>query len=399
MTVFDRLVGQKLVIEQLKTIAANPALLTQSYLFVGSPGSGRSIAAKAFAAAIECDKGGCGVCKTCKLIDSDTCPDVLLVQTNKLTIKKEEVEALVIEALQPPLMLPKRIIIIEDADRITENTSNRLLKAIEEPNVDTIWMLSAPGEQDIIQTIRSRCKIIRLAEPSTDDIAKLLMRDGFSDEIASEAAAYSLGHIGLARKYAQNPALLVERNKLVADVLDLKNAYEAYGLAEDLLHQIDSESKDSFAQMLKERKAFIYKVHGIEVDRSGTDGGEYGGGDRGGELVGGISANPMLLRAIKSQITSAEKDIKLEEKRHYADIIDIKLSIILSIYTDISKLQAYPQAKITNRQFAEQLSYLAKATSIRENAEKIDAIVLARKQLHIGVQHRLLIEALLCSLL
>ncbi|WP_341830296.1 hypothetical protein QEV59_00030 [Trueperella pyogenes] len=107
----------------------------------GPPGSGRSLAARAFAAALQCTGAtpGCGECAQCKSVMGRQHPDVSSLSTDLVTIKAEEVRAYVASSYQAPGTGAWKVFIIEDADRMVERTTNVLLKAIEEPGPRTVW--------------------------------------------------------------------------------------------------------------------------------------------------------------------------------------------------------------------------------------------------------------------
>ena len=180
MTVWDDLQGQPAVVAQLRQAAQGEAL-THAWLFTGPPGSGRSNAAKAFAAALNCDqedvtRRGCGECAACLTILGETHSDVAFVRTEKVTITIDEARDLVSTAGNRPSSGRWRIIVVEDADRMAERTTNVLLKAIEEPTPRTVWMLCAPSPADVLVTIRSRCRAVALRLPPAADVAALLVR-------------------------------------------------------------------------------------------------------------------------------------------------------------------------------------------------------------------------------
>jgi DNA polymerase-3 subunit delta' len=203
-TVWDRLVGQGPVIEQLQRAVAGDT--THAWLFTGPPGSGRSNAALAFAAALQCPEGGCGACGSCREVAADSHPDVRVNRTEKLSLGVDEVRDLVRSSALAPVRAGWQILVVEDADRLTDHAANALLKAIEEPNARTIWLLCAPTAEDVLPTIRSRTRLVVLATPSVDDVAAFLQRvDGVEPEVASYAARASQGHIGRARALAGEP--------------------------------------------------------------------------------------------------------------------------------------------------------------------------------------------------
>src|SRR5699024_2476923 len=185
--VWQSLAGQQAVIAQLsrpETIKA-PA---HAWLFTGPPGSGRSLAARAFAQTLQCEQSdlndrGCGQCQACITIAAGTHADVNIVTTEKVQYDIEDVRDLVTDAYDRPSTARWPMIIIEDADRMTERATNVLLKAIEEPPERTIWMLSAPSPADVLVTIRSRTRHMNLVIPTVDDVAQLLTsRDGIEPQ-------------------------------------------------------------------------------------------------------------------------------------------------------------------------------------------------------------------------
>ena len=203
MTVWDGLVGQRHVIDVLGAAAAGRGM-THAWLFTGPPGSGRSNAAVAFAAALQCERHGCGECHACHTVAASSHPDVTVVRTEKLSIGVDDVRDLVRRAALAPVGARWQVMIVEDADRLTDPACNALLKAIEEPTERTVWLLCAPTSEDVLPTIRSRCRHVALTTPAAEDVAAFLVRSvGISEALAAYAARASQGHIGRARALAQ----------------------------------------------------------------------------------------------------------------------------------------------------------------------------------------------------
>ena len=190
MSVWDELVGQQRAVDILRrAVAGGRHAMTHAWLFVGPPGSGRSNAARAFAAAVQCPRGGCGECNDCRTARSGAHPDVTLLRTEQLSIGVAEVRDLVSRANIAPINRRWQVIVVEDADRITERGADALLKALEEPAPKTVWLLCAPSADDVIVTIRSRCRELRLVTPPVEDVARLLMRrDGVDGPLAWHCA-------------------------------------------------------------------------------------------------------------------------------------------------------------------------------------------------------------------
>src|SRR4051794_12418413 len=181
MSVFDGLVGQDAVVDVLREAAAAEAAgagMTHAWLFTGPPGSGRSVAARAFAAALQCPRGGCGDCHECHTALTGAHADVEVVTPAGLSYGVGETRQLVTRSALAPTQGRWQVTIVEDADRFTEQALNALLKAIEEPPRRAVWLLCAPSPEDLLPTIRSRCRLVGLRIPPYDAVADYLEREG-----------------------------------------------------------------------------------------------------------------------------------------------------------------------------------------------------------------------------
>ena len=161
MTSWDDLTGQEAAITALQDAASDPEAMTHSWLITGPPGSGRSNLAFAFATALlQGSATGAEAQRTAAQVAARTHPDLAVLATDRVIIAIEEVRQLVSQSQFSPSVAPYRVIVIEDADRMTERTSNVLLKALEEPPPRTVWILCAPSPADLIPTIRSRVRTV-----------------------------------------------------------------------------------------------------------------------------------------------------------------------------------------------------------------------------------------------
>ena len=223
--VWADLVGQAPTVAILRTAvaAATDAAggtarpgMTHAWLFTGPPGSGRSTAARAFAAALQCPDQGCGHCPACHTVLAGTHADVDIINTRLLSIGVKDARALVARAARHPAGGRWQVMIVEDADRLTEQAGNALLKAIEEPTPRTIWLLCAPSIDDVLPTIRSRCRHLALRTPPTDAVAEVLVRrDGVDPAMAAFAARAAQGHIGRARRLATDEDARLRRHAVL----------------------------------------------------------------------------------------------------------------------------------------------------------------------------------------
>jgi len=222
--------------------AAAGLAMTHAWLVTGPPGSGRSNAARAFAAALQCTGPvpGCGQCKPCRDVMAGSHPDVVRLATEKLIITMEEVKTLIGEAQRRPWTGRWRVILVEDADRMAERTTNVLLKSIEEPPPQTVWLLCTPSADDVLPTIRSRCRLVTLRIPPADAVAELLVRrDGADPELAARAARASQSHIGLARHLATDADAWDRRRRLLLAPVSLRSVGDAVLAAASLVEAAD----------------------------------------------------------------------------------------------------------------------------------------------------------------
>src|SRR5689334_17701205 len=188
MTVWDDLVGQEPAVAVLrKAVGGASAVvrgesgaavvgMTHAWLITGPPGSGRSNAGRAFAAALQCPNDGCGECKDCQTVLTGAHPDVSLIRTELLSIRVSEIRELVRRAAMSPTQGRWQVMVVEDADRLTEQAADALLKSIEEPAPRTVWVLCAPTVEDVVPTIRSRCRLLVLRTPPVAAVAEMLSR-------------------------------------------------------------------------------------------------------------------------------------------------------------------------------------------------------------------------------
>jgi len=373
VTVFDDLVGQGPVIERLRGAVAGD--MSHAWLFTGPPGSGRSNAAIAFAAALQCEQGGCGLCHSCHEVSVGTHPDVRITRTEKLSIGVDEVRDLVRSAALAPAGRRWQIMIVEDADRLTEQACNALLKAIEEPTPRTVWLLCAPTVEDVLPTIRSRTRLVVLATPSSADVADFLVRNDQVDQVtAVHAARASQGHIGRARALARDEDTRGRRRQVVQFPARLTNLGSCMHAA-TTLHDLAKEEADTLTGQHDARER-------EELDRA------YGVVERG--------RRP---REYAPALRDLEKSQKTRAKRRHLDVVDRGLMDLISVYRDALTLQLGARSEIVNEEIRGDLDKLAAATTPESNLRRIDAVFVAREQmLEFNVPPMLALESLMVAL-
>ncbi|MFZ4108759.1 MAG: DNA polymerase III subunit delta' [Candidatus Planktophila sp.] len=377
MSVFDNLVGQEHVVEIIKNAVASTdsQSMTHAWVFTGPPGSGRSSAAIAFAQALVCPQNGCGTCNACKSAASGAHPDVEVIRTEGLSIKIDEVRELLARVAWAPSMGGWRVVVMEDADRLTESAANALLKAIEEPGNRTVWLLCAPTLHDVLPTIRSRCRHLQLVTPSTAAVAQVLQnRDGISPQMADFAARVSQGHIGRARYLANNEAVRNTRTTIMKLPLTLNGISSAFAAAQTLVDLATNQ-----AQAAAEER------NQSEVDDLAL---AYGKGATGrGMATGGSKA-----------IKELEKEQKTRSTRMVRDGLDAALLDIATFYRDVMMVQSGATDSLINKELEHQITTYAHNTKAHTTINKISAIMAARTNLGHNAAPLLTIEALMCVL-
>jgi len=378
--VWADLIGQDRVVETLQRAVraagagGNRHAMSHAWLLTGPPGSGRSNAARAFAAALQCAVGGCGECNTCTTSLSGAHPDVTLVRTEALSIGVDEVRELVRRAAMAPTMGRYQALVVEDADRITERGADALLKSIEEPAARTVWLLCAPTAEDVVATIRSRCRRVELSTPSTAAITELLRRrDGVEPELAAFAARVAQGHIGRARALARNPSVRERRQ----EVLRLPGRLRSLGTCLDA------------AATLVEAATQEATVLTAELDaRERTELSE----------ALGLTTRGVRPRNAQAALRELEDQQKARAKRIQRDALDRVLTELTSFYRDVLALQTGAGAEPINAEFADDIAELARRTTPEATVGKLDAILACRTALETNVAPLLAMESLMLTL-
>ncbi|KAA1428240.1 DNA polymerase III subunit delta' [Nocardioides antri] len=378
MTVWDTLVGQRTVIGQLQTAVAGQGM-SHAWLFTGPPGSGRSNTAVAFAAALQCEHAGLGSdcpdgCHDCHTVLAGSHADVALVRTEKLTIGVKEVRDLVRRASLTPMGRRWQILIVEDADRLTEQACNALLKAIEEPNARTVWMLCTPTVEDVLPTIRSRCRLVSLSTPTATDVSGFLQSLGCDAERASYAARASQGHIGRARALAFDDAVRARRQDVVSMPARLTTLKACLASASRLAEVAKAEADEITAQLDAREKADLDSAYGV-VER----------GRRPKEYA------PALRDLEQAQKTRA--------KRRQLDVVDRGLVDLVSVYRDAIALATGAPGELVNEDIRPDIERIVETSSPGLNLQRIGWIFEAREQmLEFNVPVPLALESMMVAL-
>lgn len=375
MGVWDHLTGQT---EAIRGFAAAASMapgniaMTHSWLITGPPGSGRSNLAYAFAAAL-LSRGADDEAQTIRQVQARTHPDLAVLSTERVIITIDEVRHLVSASQFSPSVGRYRVVVIEDADRMTERTSNLLLKALEEPPPRTVWILCAPSEADLIPTIRSRVRSVRLRVPATADVAALLQdRDGVDEATAITAAREAQSHIGMAHRLATDPDARARRRQTLDTALAIRSVSDAVLSAATLLSVAGDDAKAITAERdAEERESALRSL--------------------------GVAPGGTVPPALRAQLRALEDDQKRRATRSLRDGIDRILVDLLSLYRDILLLQLGVAGEPINQAIRPALDAAAGTSTPASTLRVMDAISTARARIDGNVAPALALEAMLVA--
>lgn len=380
MTVWDEVVGQPAAVAELRAAAENPAALTHAWLFTGPPGSGRSVAARAFAAALQCPDHGCGHCATCHTVLAGTHSDVREVVPEGLSISVKAMRTLVQQAARRPATGRYQVLIVTDADRLTENAANALLKVVEEPPEQTIFLLCAPSDhpEDVSITIRSRCRPVPLRSPAPDAIADVLVRrDGVDPDQARWAASVSGGHVGRARWLARDAEARAHRAAVLGLPLQLRGIGDAFAHAGELVKGAKAEA----TQVSEVRDTAEREELAIAMGAGG---------------VGkGVAA---AARGAKAAERELEKQQKSRHTRTQRDAIDRALGDLASFYRDVLVAGSGAAVALTNPDREADVRRAAQQWSPESVLRRMEAVLACRTALDVNVKPEIAVEAMMVAL-
>lgn len=389
--VWADLVGQRDAVTALRRAVAGGAhAMTHAWLVTGPPGSGRSNAARAFAAALQCPSGGCGRCRDCRSALSGAHPDVTLVRTEKLSIGVDEVRELVRKGAMSPTLGRYQVLVVEDADRITVQGADALLKSIEEPPARTVWVLCAPTADDVIVTIRSRCRRVGMRTPGDADVVRLLVeRDGVDPAMAESAARAAQGHIGRAKALARSEEARVARGAVLRVPARLTDLGAALSIAAELVDGAAAEARKVTDELDDREKKELQEALGY--------------GARGARPRNAAAA----LRSLAGQQAARAKRLR-------RDALDRSLTELTTWYRDVLAVQtgavdpgqvppssaggSAPEPRLINVDMHEKVRAAAAASTPERTLACIDAILACREALEHNVGEVLAVEAMLVRL-
>ncbi|MFD4754445.1 DNA polymerase III subunit delta' [Streptomyces sp. NPDC058426] len=398
MAVWDDLVGQERVSAQLAAAAkdadalvttvagggqaASGSRMTHAWLFTGPPGSGRAEAARAFAAALQCvspdralgGEPGCGFCEGCHTALIGTHADVEFVRTDLLSIGVKETRDLVRRAQLSPVTGRWQVIVLEDADRLTEGAGNVLLKAVEEPAPRTVWLLCAPSLEDVLPTIRSRCRHLSLRTPPVDAVADLLVRrDGVDPALAASVARATQGHIDRARRLATDERARARRAAVLKLPVRLGDVGAGLRAAQELIDAAGDDAKE-VAEVTDEKET--------EELRAAL----------------GAQAGGRLPRGTAGAMKELQDRQKRRSTRTQRDSLDLALLDLTGFYRDVLALQFGAGAEIANEDVRDSVERVARESRPESTLRRMEAIGACREALARNVAPLLAVESMAMAL-
>lgn len=375
MSVWDDVIDQPTVVTTLDRAVRDQTAMTHGWLLTGPPGSGRSTAARAFAAALECPRHGCGECHECRTALDGSHADVEIVATSGLSIPVRQARELALLAQARPSVGAWRVIVIEDVDRLTERAADALLKALEEPVSRTVWVLCAPSLEDVIITIRSRSRHVRLRTPSPEAVAQLLTRrNGIDPQLALDSARAAQSHVGLALRLARDEGARERRRETLRFAGGIHNLGDAMTAAATLAS--------------------------IAGDETSAASGERDAAER-TRLLEQLGADPAARTQpphVRSQVAALEKEQKTRATRFGRDVVDRALVDLLSLYRDALMVRSGAPVELVNADLGDQVREVARTHSAEQLLLAMDAIGVARERIEAAVPPLLALESMTISL-
>ena len=368
--VFRDVVSQPEAVEQLLGSIGQGKDVHHAWLFTGPPGSGRSQLALAFAASLLCADGGCGSCNSCQMIQSRNHPDVQVLNTERVLISIDEVTEFIEKSIQMPAIGKYRIMVIEDADRMSERTSNLLLKSLEEPPKGTIWMICAPSEADLLPTIRSRVRRVQLKVPTVEAVAQLLVEKyGIGLQLAQQSAAQAQSHVGMARRLASNAGARDRRSQALKAVLSITDIPSAMAVSDTLAKLAESDGAQLTAEQDEaERKALF--------------------------LAMGVSEESKLNPSSRAQLRRLEESQKRRATRSKRDGLDRILIDLMGLYRDVLTVQLGAGEPLINVDLVQEISKLANESTQAQSIHNIEEIEKVRNRMERNVRDVYLLDSL-----
>ena len=344
--------------------------MTHAWLITGPPGSGRSTLAYAFAAALIAEPGDE---RAMRQVIARTHPDLTALRTEQVIIRIDEARRLVERAYFAPSVGRHRVIVVEDADRMAERTSNVLLKALEEPPERTVWVLCAPSDSDLLPTIRSRVRTLRLREPDVADVARLIVeRTGVDFATAEQSARHAQRHIGMAQRLATDASARARRDDTLRAVLRVRGVADVVDVAGRIVQAATDDARAITVERDEAERSTLLRTMGIAQ---------------------GAAVPP----AVRSQLSALDEAQKRRATRSLRDGIDRVLTDLESMFRDVLMLQFGRDGELINRELEPDLRALASMWTPERALVVVDRIAETRRNVELNAAPALALESMLVT--
>ena len=297
----------------------------------------------------------------------------MALRTEGVIISIAQARSLVERSYFSPSAGRHRVLVVEDADRMTERTSNVLLKALEEPPEQTVWVLCAPSEADLLPTIRSRVRSLRLREPDVADVADLIVRRTGADRaLAEQAARHAQRHIGMAQRLATDENARIRRAETLHATLDVRSVGDAVDVAARIVEAATDDAKALSAERDADERASMMRTIGLPEGRA-------------------------VPPAVRAQLRDLEDDQKRRATRSLRDGLDRVLTDLQSMYRDVLMLQFGRESDLVNAELAPQLRGVADAWPATRTLDVLEQIQHTRRNLEQNAAPALALESMLVT--
>lgn len=385
VSVWESLIGQGEAIEVLSRAGEEAGdshgpgrAMSHAWLITGPPGSGRSTAAGAFAAALQCPEAGCGECSACRTAMSGAHPDVHIVRSDTISYGVDDARELIVRSAVVPTGGRWHVVIIEDADRFTEEAANVLLKVLEEPPRHLVWVLCAPSAEDVLATVRSRTRSVQLRTPSTSEVGQALQdRHGVDPAMAAFAARASQGHIGRARALATDEGVRARRQEVLRIPAGLRDLSACFIAAASLLEAATEDARAVTDDLDLREAADLRRAYG-----------------EGAEGVTAARIDRMASRAMKD----LEKVQKSRRTRAVRDQVDRALVDLMAYYRDVLVVQFNGGVPLINDEMRPQITAEAARCDTADTTARLEALDRCRQALAANGALPLVLEGLMVEL-
>ena len=248
--------GQEAAMAFLEGAALRPH---HAYVFAGPEGSGRSLAARAFVAALLCPDGGCGHCRACRLALKDHHPNEFVIEPEGRDIHVDTIREEVWQPASRTAPEPgRKIFVIREADRLSPAAADTLLKVLEEPPADAVFLLMSARAHELPDTVLSRCHTVMFAALSEAFVVAQLTGEGVPEVRAKLAARLAGGNLGRARRLAvSSDGLLFRDAALEAIELAAAGPAGALGAADVVLAAAAGYKKNLKSELESELAPFL----------------------------------------------------------------------------------------------------------------------------------------------